>query len=237
MKYVHRWIDGSAIDLPVGKVVCVGRNYAEHARELGNEVPDAPILFIKPASSLVSMAPSFSIPTDQGEVHHEIEMALLVSERLQNVDALTAQWSMAGFGLGLDLTLRDLQSELKKKGHPWERAKAFDGACPVSGFIDARGVSWKQPIEISLEVNGELRQRGNTTQMLFPVFQLVAQMSKVFTLEPGDIILAGTPSGVAALQPGDQLVATFGNTLKVSTAVTARTDTEEVAGNEIRERW
>lgn len=237
MSYQHRWIDGSAIDLPVGKVVCVGRNYAEHARELGNEVPDAPILFIKPASSLVPMAPSFNIPTDQGEVHHEIEMALLVSERLQNVDALTAQWSMAGFGLGLDLTLRDLQTELKKKGHPWERAKAFDGACPVSGFIDARGVSWKQPIEISLEVNGALRQRGNTTQMLFPVFQLVAQMSKVFTLEPGDIILTGTPSGVAALQPGDQLVATFGNTLKVSTTVTARENTEEVAGNEIRERW
>jgi len=139
MSYQHRWIDGSAIDLPVGKVVCVGRNYAEHARELGNEVPDAPILFIKPASSLVPMAPSFNIPTDQGEVHHEIEMALLVSERLQNVDALTAQWSMAGFGLGLDLTLRDVQNELKKKGHPWERAKAFDGACPVSGFIDARG--------------------------------------------------------------------------------------------------
>ena len=144
---------------------------------------------------------------------------------------------MAGFGLGLDLTLRDLQADLKKKGHPWERAKAFDGACPVSGFIDARGVSWKQPIEISLEVNGELRQRGNTTQMLFPVFQLVAQMSKVFTLEPGDIILTGTPSGVAALQPGDQLVATFGNTLKVSTMVTARTEAEEVVGSEIRERW
>ena len=237
MSYQHRWIDGSVIDLPVGKVVCVGRNYAEHARELGNEVPDAPILFIKPASSLVPMSPSFAIPTDQGEVHHEIEMALLVSERLQNVDALTAQWSMAGFGLGLDLTLRDLQADLKKKGHPWERAKAFDGACPVSGFIDARGVSWKQPIEISLEVNGELRQRGNTTQMLFPVFQLVAQMSKVFTLEPGDIILTGTPSGVAALQPGDQLVATFGNTLKVSTMVTARTEAEEVVGSEIRERW
>ena len=222
MNYVHRWIDGSAIDLPVGKVVCVGRNYAEHARELGNDVPDAPILFIKPSTSLVPMAPSFSIPVDQGEVHHEIEMALLVGERLQNCDAEDARWSMAGFGLGLDLTLRDVQNELKKKGQPWERAKAFDGACPVSGFIDSRGVSWKQSIEISLEVNGELRQRGNTTQMLFPVFQLVAEMSRAFTLEPGDIILTGTPSGVAALLPDDHLVATFGNALKVSTTVIAR---------------
>lgn len=221
MTYQHHWIDGSAIDLPVGKVVCVGRNYAEHARELGNEVPDTPILFIKPASSLVAMAPSFSIPTDQGEVHHEVEMALLVGEQLKNADATSAQWSMAGFGVGLDLTLRDLQTALKKQGHPWERAKAFDGACPMSPFIDARGVSWKQPIEISLEVNGELRQRGNTTQMLFPVFQLVAQMSHVFTLEPGDIILTGTPSGVAALQPGDQLVAKFGNALTVKSEVLA----------------
>ena len=222
MNYVHRWIDGSAIDLPVGKVVCVGRNYAEHARELGNDVPDAPILFIKPSTSLVPMAPSFSIPVDQGEVHHEIEMALLVGERLQNCDAEDARWSMAGFGLGLDLTLRDVQNELKKKGQPWERAKAFDGACPVSGFIDSRGVSWKQSIEISLEVNGELRQRGNTTQMLFSVFQLVAEMSRVFTLEPGDVILTGTPPGVAALHPGDHFCARFGNTLKVEGDIAAR---------------
>lgn len=218
--YRHQWINGAEIDLPVGKVVCVGRNYAAHAIELGNEVPDAPILFIKPASSLVHMAPSFAIPTDQGEVHHEIEIALLVGERLKNIDAETARWSMAGFGLGLDLTLRDVQNELKKKGHPWERAKAFDGACPVSRFIDARGVSWKQPIEISLDVNGETRQQGNSTQMLFPTFELVAHMSQVFTLEPGDIILTGTPSGVAALQPGDHLVARFGNTLTVETDVT-----------------
>ena len=237
MSYQHRWIDGSAIDLPVGKVVCVGRNYAEHARELGNEVPEAPILFIKPASSLVPMAPSFSIPTDQGEVHHEIEMALLVGEQLQNVDATTALWSMAGYGLALDLTLRDVQNALKKQGHPWERAKAFDGACPVSGFIDARGVSWKQPIEISLEVNGELRQRGSTTQMLFQTFQLVSLMSKVFTLEPGDIILTGTPAGVAALHPGDALLATFGNSLRVQTTVTGREATTVKEGNEIRERW
>ncbi|PKM21695.1 MAG: isomerase/hydrolase [Gammaproteobacteria bacterium HGW-Gammaproteobacteria-14] len=221
MTYQHRWIDGSPIDLPVGKVVCVGRNYAEHAHELGNEVPEAPIFFIKPASSLVAMAPSFSIPTDQGEVHHEIEMALLVGERLKNADATSAQWGMAGFGVGLDLTLRDLQDALKKQGHPWERAKAFDGACPMSSFIDARGVSWKQPIEISLEVNGELRQRGNTTQMLFPAFQLVAQMSHVFTLEPGDIVLTGTPSGVAALHPDDQLLAKFGNALTVKSEVFA----------------
>src|SRR5690554_1736159 len=222
MSYQHHWMDGKPIDLPVGKVVCVGRNYVEHARELGNEVPEAPILFIKPASALVPMSPSFAIPTDQGEVHHEIEMALLVGERLQNCDEEDARWSMAGFGLALDLTLRDVQNELKKKGHPWERAKAFDGACPVSGFIDARGVSWKQPIEISLEVNGKLRQRGNTTQMIFSTFQLVTEISRVFTLEPGDIILTGTPSGVAALHPGDTFSARFGNALSVQGDIISR---------------
>lgn len=223
MRYHHHWISGEPVELPVGKVVCVGRNYAAHARELGNTVPEAPILFIKPASALVPMAPGFSIPIDQGEVHHELEMALLVGERLRHVDAITAQWSMAGFGLGLDLTLRDLQAELKKHGHPWERAKAFDGACPMSAFVDARGVSWKQPIAISLEVNGTLRQRGDTTQMLFPVFELVAEMSRSFTLEPGDIVLTGTPPGVAALHPGDQLLARFGNMLQVNTEVLAST--------------
>jgi len=222
MSYQHHWMDGTPIDLPVGKVVCVGRNYVEHARELGNEVPGTPILFIKPASALVAMSPSFTIPTDQGEVHHEIEMALLVGERLQNCDEEDARWSMAGFGLALDLTLRDVQNELKKKGHPWERAKAFDGACPVSGFIDARGVSWKQPIEISLEVNGKLRQRGNTTQMIFSTFQLVTEISRVFTLEPGDIILTGTPSGVAALHPGDTFHARFGNALSVQGDIISR---------------
>lgn len=219
MKYTHQWIDGSPIDLPVGKVVCVGRNYAEHAKELGNEVPGAPILFMKPASSLTSMLEPLVLPAGQGEVHHEVEIALLVRERLRNADATTVLWSLAGYGIGLDLTLRDVQSELKKKGHPWERAKAFDGSCPLSRFVDARGVSGKQPLEISLAVNGEQRQRGRTTQMLFPIYELVAHMSSIFTLEPGDVVLTGTPSGVAALHPGDRFMATLGNLMKVEGSV------------------
>ena len=219
MSYRHRWIDGAEIDLPVGKVVCVGRNYAEHAKELGNEVPDAPILFIKPATSLVSMDQPLQLPQGQGEVHHEIEIALLVKERLRDADAKTALWSMAGYALALDLTLRDVQNELKKKGHPWERAKAFDGACPISGFIDARGVSGKQPLDICLEINGEARQQGNSNQMLFPIFELIAHMSSVFTLEPGDIILTGTPRGVGPLHSGDQFRAQLGNILTASGSV------------------
>ncbi|MDF1780739.1 MAG: fumarylacetoacetate hydrolase family protein [Alcanivoracaceae bacterium] len=219
MSYQHCWVDGSAIDLPVGKVVCVGRNYAAHAKELGNEVPDAPILFIKPASSIVPMNTPLALPQGQGEVHHEVEIALLVSERMRNVDAKTAPWKIAGYGIGLDLTLRDLQSELKAKGHPWERAKSFDGACPLSGFVDARGISGKQPLNISLAVNGAMRQQGSTTQMLFPIFELIAQMSEIFTLEPGDVVLTGTPSGVAALHSGDVFHAKLGNALTVEGSV------------------
>lgn len=219
MSYRHRWIDGSDIDLPVGKVVCVGRNYAAHAKELGNDIPDAPILFIKPASSLTAMDQPLQLPQGQGEVHHEVEIALLVREQLRNVDAKAALWSMAGYGVALDLTLRDVQNALKQKGHPWERAKAFDGACPVSGFIDARGVSGKQALDISLEINGETRQAGNTSQMLFPIFELIAHMSTVFTLEPGDLILTGTPSGVGPLHSGDRFKARLGNILSVDGSI------------------
>lgn len=221
MTYQHTWIDGSPIELPVGKVVCVGRNYAEHAKELGNAVPETPLLFIKPASALVPATPGFSIPTAWGEVHHEIELAILIGERLQNADAEEARWSVAGFGLAFDLTLRDLQNELKKNGHPWERAKAFDGSCPVSSFVDARGISTKQALEITLSINDQLRQRGLTSQMLFPMFELIAHMSQVFTLEPGDLVLTGTPSGVAALHDGDRFDATLGNTLRITGTITA----------------
>lgn len=219
MTYQHTWIDGSAIDLPVGKAVCVGRNYAAHARELGNEVPDSPILFIKPASALAPFNQHMVIPRDQGEVHHEIEIAVLVNERLQHATAKEVQYNLAGYALALDLTLRDVQNQLKEKGQPWERAKAFDHACPVSGFVDARGVSVRQALELSLTVNGDIRQQGSTAQMLFPIFDLVAHISAVFTLEPGDMVLTGTPAGVAPLQPGDILEARMGNLLTVSGAI------------------
>ena len=219
MTYQHTWIDGSPVDLPVGKVVCVGRNYAAHARELGNEVPEAPILFIKPATSLTPFDEHIAIPADQGEVHHEIEMAVLIGDTLRNASPKEVQWSLAGYALALDLTLRDVQTRLKEKGHPWERAKAFDGACPVSGFVDARGVSVRQTLDISLTINGEVRQQGNTAQMLFSTFELIAHMSESFTLQPGDLVLTGTPAGVGPLKAGDQLQAKLGNLLTVEGAI------------------
>ncbi len=215
-EYVHRWIDGSAMDQPVGKIVCVGRNYADHARELGNEVPSQPLLFMKGANALRSLHEPLVLPEGQGEVHHEVEMVVMIGKRLRGeTDLETIRYSIAAYGIGLDLTLRDVQSRLKEKGQPWERAKAFDGAAPVSGFVDARGISVRQNLEVSLEINGETRQHGHTGQMLFPTFELLADINRVFTLEPGDLVFTGTPAGVGPLVSGDRFTARLGNILQV----------------------
>ena len=214
--YQHRWIDGSAMNMPVGKVVCVGRNYADHAKELGNETPDAPILFMKPATALTSLHEPLVLPEGQGPVHHEVEMVVLIGKRIRKETRLDhVRFSVAAYGIGLDLTLREVQNQLKEKGHPWERAKAFDGAAPVSGFIDARGISVKQKLNVTLEINDEVRQHGHTGQMLFPTFELLSEISQTFTLEPGDVVFTGTPAGVGPLNSGDKFTARLGNIIQV----------------------
>lgn len=209
MSYQHHWHNGTPCDLPVGKVVCVGRNYADHAKELNNPIPQSPILFIKPATSVVEFEPSFEIPTDRGACHHETEIALLIGKQLSKVAPHQVEPAIAGIGIGLDLTLRDLQSQLKAKGHPWEQAKAFDGACPLTPFVPRGEFSDLGQLKVSLEVNGEVRQSGSSEQMLYPILELVAHMSHIFTLNPGDVVLTGTPAGVAPLHPGDQLIASL----------------------------
>ena len=206
----------------LGKIVCVGRNYAEHAKELNNPVPKAPILFIKPASSAVPMAGNISVPEDQGSVHHELEIAILIGEQLSSATEEEVDGAIAGIGLALDLTLRDVQSELKEKGHPWERAKAFDGACPLSEFIEANEFIDLNSIELKLTKNDEVQQQGSSSQMLFPILPLIAEMSRHFTLNPGDVVITGTPAGVGPIEAGDSLVAelSVGDVdLKVQTSV------------------
>ncbi|MBQ23853.1 fumarylacetoacetate hydrolase family protein [Alcanivorax sp.] len=214
--YQHRWIDGSAMNMPVGKVVCVGRNYADHAKELGNDVPDSPLLFMKPATALASLHEPLVLPEGLGPVHHEVEMVVLIGKRIRKETRLDhIRFSVAAYGIGLDLTLRELQNQLKEKGHPWERAKAFDGAAPVSGFIDARGISVRQDLGVTLEINDEVKQHGHTGLMLFPTFELLAEISQSFTLEPGDVVFTGTPAGVGPLTSGDKFTARLGNIIQV----------------------
>ncbi len=205
MKYEHRFLDGSSCLLPVGKAVCVGRNYAAHARELGNAVPEAPILFLKPRTAFVALESGFAIPQGRGECHHETEISLLIGATLKNAGKAECLAAIAGVTLGLDLTLRDVQNELKKKGLPWEVAKAFDGAAPLGAFLRPQAFGDFSAVEFSLSVNGALRQHGHSADMMTPVLELLTYISTIFTLEPGDVVMTGTPEGVAALSSGDVL--------------------------------
>ena len=217
MSYQHQYLDGTAIGLPLGKVVCVGRNYADHAAELNNPIPTEPMLFIKPASSVVAMDQPFKVPTQHGSVHFETEMAILIGQPLTDASEAEAAEAIAGVGLGLDLTLRDLQGKLKEKGHPWEKAKAFDGSCPLSAFVAATEVSDLQDVQIRLTVNGELRQDGNSSHMLNQVLPLISYISQFFSLQPGDVVLTGTPAGVGPVVPGDQLRVELDSLISIDT--------------------
>lgn len=208
-----------ARQLPLGKIVCVGRNYAEHAAELNNPVPEQPLLFIKPATSAVTMQQPLQLPKGVGDVHYETEIALLIGQPLSKASVTEALASVVGVGLALDLTLRDLQAELKKLGHPWERAKAWDGACPLSNFIAAEQVKDWQALELSLSINGVEKQRGQASQMLMPIAELLSHISQTFTLLPGDVVITGTPAGVGKLAAGDRLQLELTGLLKVATQV------------------
>lgn len=192
------------------KIVCVGRSYAAHAQELGNAVPDQPVLFLKPASSLSNLAQGITWNQDLGSCHYECELSLRIDQPLSRVtDSAQALHAIGAMTLGLDLTLRDLQDRLKAKGHPWERAKAFDGACMLGDWVDvAHMPAWDQ-IHYTLEINDELRQHGDTGLLIFSIAELLKDISQVFSLNPGDVVMTGTPAGVAALHKDDQLKMTL----------------------------
>lgn len=207
MSYQHKYVDGTNIHFPVGKVVCIGRNYAEHAKELDNPVPTEPLLFIKPGSCVVPLEGGFAIPTERGSVHYEAEIAVLIGKPLSakpsREEVLDA---ISGFAPALDLTLRDKQAELKAKGLPWEIAKSFDGAAVIAPFVVSSTFADVTDIGIRLSINGELRQDGNSAQMLNPIVPMIQYMAGCFSLQAGDVILTGTPAGVGPLNVGDEVV-------------------------------
>lgn len=220
MKYAHRNILGDELPLPIGKIVCVGRNYADHARELSNAVPSSPILFMKPSTALIDMSVPINIPKDLGGVHHELEVALLIGRTISKGSNVSNKTDILfGVGLALDLTLRDIQQKLKASGHPWEIAKGFDGSCPCSSFQLVRPIDNLQNMEFSLTINGTLRQLGHTADMIFPIGVLITEISRYFTLMPGDIVLTGTPAGVAQLNPKDRLVCRLEGVMEISTSI------------------
>ena len=192
-------------DFCTSKVVCVGRNYAAHAKELNNAIPETPLLFIKSSNTLVDLDNQIFIPKNTGECHHELEIAILIGRQLTKANIQQSKSGIEAVGLALDLTLRELQSELKSKGQPWEKAKSFDGACPMTGFMPIDNFPSLSDISFSLQKNKILAQKGNSKNMLFDIVSLISQISDSFTLYRGDIILTGTPEGVASLNPGDRI--------------------------------
>ena len=188
------------------KIICVGRNYADHAKELGNAVPDQAVLFLKPPSSLLALDEGISWNPTWGSCHFECELSLRIDQPLKN--ASSPEQALAAIGavtLGLDLTLRDLQDSLKKQGYPWERSKAFDGSCVLGDWVDTSEIEDWQQVQYQFEINDKLRQSGNTANMIFDIGSLLMEISQIFSLEPGDVIMTGTPAGVAPLHSGEQL--------------------------------
>jgi len=200
-------------DLQFGSIYCIGRNYAKHAKELKNEIPSNPVVFLKPRSSLIFNGEAIQIPESSDNVHHEVEMVILIGETAKNISKEDALKSIGAIGVGLDMTARDLQSEAKLKGLPWTVAKGFDTFAPLGNLAKFHsGIDLKN-LNISVSVNGEVRQKGNTSDMLFPVANLIAYLSERFTLTPGDLIYTGTPEGVSKVEKGDLIKASLGNGL------------------------
>ena len=204
--YQHTSLAGKSIDLPVGKVVCVGRNYLDHIQELNNEVPAEPLLFMKPATALCEISKPLVIPADRGECHNELEVALLIAQPLRDCSSeQTAADALYGVGLALDLTLRDVQQKLKDKGQPWERAKAFEQSAPLGPMTPLTEDIDLADLHFELTIDGQTRQAGHTANMMVGIAGLVAVVSRTWTLRPGDLIFTGTPEGVGPIAPGQQL--------------------------------
>ncbi|MBD8684130.1 fumarylacetoacetate hydrolase family protein [Pseudomonas sp. CFBP 13719] len=207
MSYQHQYIDGTRIHFPLGKVVCIGRNYAEHAKELDNPIPTEPLLFIKPSSCVVPLQETFTIPTDRGAVHYEAEIAVLLGKSLSTrPSAEEVIDAISGFAPALDLTLRDVQARLREKGLPWEIAKSFDGAAVIAPFVSADSFPDLTDIPIRLTIDGNVRQDGNSNLMLNPIVPMIQYMAGCFSLQAGDVILTGTPAGVGPLEIGGEIV-------------------------------
>ena len=179
------------------KIVCIGRNYAEHAREMGNPVPQAPLIFLKAPSAVVGPGEAIVLPPDSSQVEHEAEIGVVIGAQLRHADASEAEAGIRGFVCCNDVTARDLQ----KLDGQWARAKSFDTFCPVGPMV-AEGLDWRQ-LEVIGRVNGQERQRGKASEMVFPIPELVAFISRVMTLFPGDLVATGTPAGVGPLAAGD----------------------------------
>lgn len=194
------------------KIICIGRNYVDHISELNNEKPSDPVVFLKPDTAILLKKQPFFIPDFSNDVHHEVEILVKINRIGKHIEKRFAHKYYDEIGLGIDFTARDLQSKLKEKGLPWEKAKAFDGAAVISEFFPKSNFEDVNNINFHLENNGNIVQKGNTSLMLWKIDELIEYISKYFTLKIGDIIFTGTPAGVAKVNPNDRLTGFIENT-------------------------
>ena len=187
------------------KIICIGRNYANHIAELNNERPDEPVIFMKADTSILPKKTPFTIPAFTNDVHHEIEILVKICKVGKYIDTKFAHKYYDEIGLGIDFTARDLQQKLKEKGLPWEKAKAFDGSAIIGDFYPKNDFNSVENINFELKNNGQIVQKGNTSQMLWNIDEIISHTSQYFTLKKGDIIFTGTPEGVAKVNPNDVL--------------------------------
>ena len=185
------------------KILCIGRNYVAHAKELGNEVPEDPVVFMKPSTALLPAGQAFSIPSFTNDLHYECELVLRIAKKSSNITRSEASEIYDAITAGIDFTARDVQQQLKNKGLPWEKAKAFDHAAVVGTWISANEFKDKTAIQFGLKKNKEWVQQGHTENMIFDFDTLLAHLSIYFTLEPGDLVFTGTPAGVGPTGVGD----------------------------------
>jgi 2-keto-4-pentenoate hydratase/2-oxohepta-3-ene-1,7-dioic acid hydratase in catechol pathway len=205
-------IKGTNEQFVVGKIVCIGQNYAAHIKEMKAETPTSPVFFLKPTTALVRNEGEIVLPSISHDVHHEVELTVLIGKDGKNISPTSALDYVAGYGVGLDMTLRDVQADAKKKGLPWTLAKGFDTSAPISDFVASKHVANPGSLSLQLSVNGVKRQQSGTNDLIFSVEQLIAYISQFVTLEKGDIMYTGTPQGVAQVKSGDVLEASLSDT-------------------------
>lgn len=214
-------LSGSDEHIRVGKIFCVGRNYREHAAEMKSDVPTEPVIFLKPPTALCHRGEKIIIPAISREVHHEAELVVAIARGGKHLSATETSGAVLGYGAGMDMTLRDVQSKAKKKGLPWTIAKGFDTSAPVSEFIPASSLPPDPVFELILRLNGVIRQRVSTSEMIFSVSSLIRYLSSIFTLERGDLIFTGTPAGVGVVNDGDVLEVELAGHVSTSNTVAA----------------
>lgn len=200
-------IQGETRTLRVGKILCLGRNYAKHVREMHAPLPESPVVFLKPATALLGAGGVIRLPHISRNLHHEAELVIAIGRGGRNIPAAEADKHILGYAIGLDMTLRDLQDAAKKGGLPWSVAKGFDTSAPVSPIVLKERFPDPASVTILCRVNGKERQRGSTADMIYPIPEIIAYVSSIFTLEEGDLIFTGTPEGVGQVCPGDTVEA------------------------------